>query len=76
MGRRAITCEQNLREEGENEQLRTVDIASDCAIEVDGHLVCSVPSLSGTHLVDLNLRLHEEKSQALSEQSIARGRQR
>ena len=54
---------QNLRKEVQQDKLRTVDVASDCAIEVDRHLVRGVPSLSGTHLVDLHLRLREKQSQ-------------
>ena len=46
----------------EDEKLRTVDIASDCAIEVDRHLVRGVSSLPGAHLVDLYLGLHEYQS--------------
>ncbi len=46
-----------------NEKLRTVDIASDCGIEVDCHLVRGVSSLPGAHLIDLHLRLHEQQSQ-------------
>ena len=56
------TITQSTRREDGNEKLRTVDITSDCAIEVDRHLVRGVSSLPGAHLVDLYLGLHEYQS--------------